>query len=151
MTTHKKAIAKLALAKLIANDPGGIDYWAKEVSEYPAEEVSVAVDAIIDSGVDYVHLGMVKKAVRDYRLHVMNEQRDSNQMEQSKGERFKEGKKGSVFFKMITEAMAEESPVDIRKALLKANEYGRANTAGMDADWDKSDRDHKEAIARLGG
>ena len=151
MNAHERAISKLALAKLIQNDEGGIRYWAKEVAEFPPSDVSAAVDAVINSGVDYVHLGMVKKAVRDYRAFQATKKTNEEQVKQSREDRFTNTERGVKFFSMIKEAMVNDEPVDVRKALLKANEYGRANTVGLDKAWDESDREHREAIGRIGG
>ena len=80
--THFEAISKLAMAKVIQNDEAGIRYWANELKDsFTPEEVLGGVDAVIDSGADYVHLGFLRKVIKEVKLNKFRAQQNADQKE----------------------------------------------------------------------
>ena len=79
--THDEAISKLAIAKLIQNDDISIRFWAKELKDFTPEEVFAGVDAVIDSGADYVHLGLLRKVIKEVKLNKFRAKQNTDQKE----------------------------------------------------------------------
>ena len=121
--THRAILTDLVLAGLLQDREDILAFWAGKLEGYSAIDVQVGVNAIIDSGMQYVHLGLLTRSVQhasDRRTMAEKDQRAKKARLENLS-RMSKTKVPPTPFRLAMEYMGEDNPTaDDRKKVINA-------------------------------